>query len=61
LESQLVGKERLIRMVGWNPVTFAYDRISNEEMFVYVQAYYNFESEVVPRVRGVYIVPVSTK
>jgi len=60
LESELVAKERLIRMVGWNPVPFAHQQISDEEIKIYIETYLNFESEVVPRVKGVYTVLVGT-
>ncbi len=58
LESELIGKERLVRMIGWNPVPFAYEWTSPEEILVYVETYFNFESEVVPRVKNVYAVPL---
>ena len=61
LESKLVEKERLIKMVGWNPVPFAYQKTSDEEIKIYIETYLNFESEVVPRVKGVYTATVSTK
>jgi len=61
LDSELVEKKRLVRMVGWNPVPFAYERVSDDEMLVYVETYFNFESEIVPRVKGVYTVTVNTK
>jgi len=60
LESKLVEKERLIKMVGWNPVPFAYQKTSDEEIKIYIETYLNFESEVVPRAKGVYTVLVST-
>ncbi|MFY9457448.1 MAG: hypothetical protein WAP23_00760 [Candidatus Spechtbacterales bacterium] len=61
LQSELIEKKRLIKMVGWNPVPFAYKRISDDEILMYVETYFNFESEVVPRVKNVYVVPVKLK
>jgi hypothetical protein len=61
LKSELVEKERLARMVGWNPVPFAYKKVSDDEILVYVETYFNFESEIVPRVKNVYVVPVKLK
>lgn len=61
LNSELVEKKRLVKMVGWNPVPFAYERLSDDEMLVYVETYFNFESEIVPRVKNVYVVPVKLK
>ncbi len=58
LQSELIEKKRLITMVGWNPVPFAYKRISDDEILIYIETYFNFESEIVPRVKNVYIVPI---
>lgn len=59
LESELIGKERVIRMVGWNPAIFAYQQISDEEIKIYIETHFNFESSIVPRVKGVYTVTVN--
>lgn len=61
LDTKLISKERLISMVGWNPVPFAYQKISDEEMLVLVETYYNYESYLVPRAKGVYITTVSLR
>ena len=45
-------------MVGWNPVPFAIQEISDTEFRVAVETHFNYESSLLPRAKGVYIVPV---
>jgi hypothetical protein len=45
-------------MVGWNPVPFAIQEISDTRFRVAVETYFNYESSLLPRAKGVYIVPV---
>ena len=58
LESSVLYQERLLQMVGWNPVPFAVQRLSNTRFRVAVETHFNYESSLLPRAKGVYIVPV---
>ena len=58
LESTVLYQERLLQMVGWNPVPFAVQRLSNTRFRVAVETHFNYESSLLPRAKGVYIVPV---
>ena len=58
LETRVASKERLLRMVGWNPVPFAMQRLSDQKFRIAVETHFNYESSLLPRAKGVYIVPV---
>ena len=58
LESSVLYQERLLQMVGWNPVPFAVQRLSDARFRVAVETHFNYESSLLPRAKGVYIVPV---
>ena len=58
LESSVLYQERLLQMVGWNPVPFAVQRLSDTRFRVAVETHFNYESSLLPRAKGVYIVPV---
>ena len=58
LESSILYQERLLQMVGWNPVPFALQRLSDTRFHVAVETHFNYESSLLPRAKGVYIVPV---
>jgi hypothetical protein len=58
LDSSIEYQERLLQMVGWNPVPFAIQEISDTRFRVAVETYFNYESSLLPRAKGVYIVPV---
>ena len=58
LESSVLYQERLLQMVGWNPVPFAVQRLSDSRFRVAVETHFNYESSLLPRAKGVYIVPV---
>jgi hypothetical protein len=58
LESTIDYRERLLQMVGWNPVPFAIQELSGQEFRVAVENFFNYESSLLPRAKGVYIVPV---
>ena len=58
LRSSLVSKERLLRMVGWNPVPFAVQRLPDGESRVFIYTYFNYESSLLDRAKGVFIVSV---
>jgi hypothetical protein len=60
LDSALQHQERLLQMVGWNPVPFALQRISEHEFRVGVETYFNYESSLLPRAEGVYLISVDT-
>ena len=59
LNSAIEKSERLLQMVGWNPVPFGWQKLSNTEYRMLVETHYNYESSLMPRAKGVYIVPVS--
>ena len=58
LETSILHSERLLQMVGWNPVPFAVQRLSDTRFRVAVETHFNYESSLLPRAKGVYIVPV---
>jgi len=60
IDSTLESKERLLRMVGWNPVPFAWQDLSGHKFMVAVETHFNYESSLLPRAKGVYIIPVDT-
>ncbi len=59
LDSTIEKSERLLQMVGWNPVPFGYQKLSDAEYRMLVETHYNYESSLMPRAKGVYIIPVS--
>ena len=60
LDWSVEHKERLLQMVGWNPVPFALQRLSGNRFRVAVETHLNYENSLLPRAKGVYIVPVDT-
>ena len=58
LESSIEREERLLQMVGWNPVPFGWQQLSDTQYRVLVETHYNYESSLLPRAKGVYLVPV---
>ncbi|MSQ06711.1 MAG: hypothetical protein EXR54_00415 [Dehalococcoidia bacterium] len=60
LESKVEYRERLLRMVGWNPVPFGWQKTGEHQFLVAVETYFNYESSLLPRALGVYLVPVDT-
>ena len=58
LESSIEREERLLQMVGWNPVPFGWQQLSDTRYRVLVETHYNYESSLLPRAKGVYIIPV---
>jgi hypothetical protein len=60
LDSTVERKERLLQMVGWNPVPFAMQRLSDDEFIIGVETHFNYESSLLPRAKGVYFVAVDT-
>lgn len=58
LASAIEREERLLQMVGWNPVPFGWQRLSDTQYRVLVETHYNYESSLLPRAKGVYIIPV---
>ena len=59
LNSTIEKSERLLQMVGWNPVPFGWQKLSDTEYRMMVETHYNYESSLMPRAKGVYIIPVS--
>lgn len=59
LDSVVEKSERLLQMVGWNPVPFGWQKLSDTEYRMLVETHYNYESSLMPRAKGVYIIPVS--
>lgn len=60
LESTVEGKERLLQMVGWNPVPFVLQTLSDHQVRVAVETHFNYESSLLPRAKGVYILSIDT-
>ena len=58
LETTVEKSERLLQMVGWNPVPFGWQKLSDTKYRMLVETHYNYESSLLPRAKGVYIVPV---
>ena len=58
LDSAIEREERLLQMVGWNPVPFGWQRLSDTQYRVLVETHYNYESSLLPRAKGVYVIPV---
>lgn len=59
LDSTIEKSERLRQMVGWNPVPFGWQKLSETEYRMLVETHYNYESSLLPRAKGVYIIPVN--
>jgi hypothetical protein len=59
LNSTVEKSERLLQMVGWNPVPFGWQKLSDTEYRMLVETHYNYESSLMPRAKGVYIIPVN--
>ena len=47
-------------MVGWNPVPFAWQTLAESKFRVMVETHFDYESSLLPRAKGVYILPVDT-
>ena len=60
LEARVESQRRLARMVGWNPVPFAVQRLGETRYRVGVQTHFNYEASLMPRATGVYFVEVDT-
>ena len=60
LEARVESQRRLARMVGWNPVPFAVQRLGEGRYRVGVQTHFNYEASLMPRATGVYFVEVDT-
>ena len=60
LGSTVARQERLLQMVGWNPVPFVTQRLSEHEFLVATETHLSYESSLLPRAKGVYIVLVDT-
>ena len=58
LDSSIKSQERLLQMVGWNPVPFAQHTLGDGKFLVAVETHFDYESSLLPRAKGVYIVPV---
>ena len=58
LASAIEREERLLQMVGWNPAPFGWQRLADTQYRVLVETHYNYESSLLPRAKGVYIIPV---
>ncbi|MYC28500.1 MAG: hypothetical protein F4X65_00205 [Chloroflexi bacterium] len=59
LGSAVEESRRLLQMVGWNPVPFGWQKLSDTRYRMLVETHYNYESSLMPRAKGVYIVPVN--
>ena len=58
LDSSIRSQQRLLQMVGWNPVPFAQHTLGDGRFLVAVETHFDYESSLLPRAKGVYIVPV---
>ena len=58
LETTIESKERLLQMVGWNPVPFATQTLADGRVRVAVETHLNYESSLLPRAKGVYLLNV---
>ena len=54
-------KERLLQMVGWNPVPFATQTLDGGGYLVAVETHLNYEGSLMPRAKGVYVVAVNAE
>ncbi len=61
LETRVASKERLLRMVGWNPVPFARQTLADGRVRVAVETHLNYENSLLPRAKGVYLLTVDVK
>ncbi len=61
LQSSVERAQRILQMVGWNPVPFAIQRLGDHTSLVAVEANLSFQDSLLPRATGVYIVPVDTE
>jgi len=59
LDSEIRSQQRLLQMVGWNPVPYAIQKLPNGEFLVAVETHFDYESSLLPRAKGVYMVPVN--
>ena len=60
LETIIESRERLLQMVGWNPVPFAVQTLADGRVRVAVETHLNYESSLLPRAKGVYLLDVDT-
>ena len=60
LETIIESKKRLLQMVGWNPVPFAVQTLADGQVRVAVETHLNYESSLLPRAKGVYLLDVDT-
>ena len=60
LDARVESQRRLARMVGWNPVPFAVQRLDDARYRVAVETHFNYEASLMPRATGVYFVEVDT-
>ena len=58
LGSAIESQQRLLQMVGWNPVPFSIQKLPGGQFLVAVETHFDYESSLLPRAKGVYIVPV---
>ena len=58
LDFEVRSRQRLLQMVGWNPVPFAVQKLGDGKFRVAAETYLDYESSLLPRAKGVYILPV---
>ena len=61
LETRVASKERLLRMVGWNPMPFARQALAGGRVRVAVETHLNYENSLLPRAKGVYLLTVDAE
>ena len=58
LDSTIRSQQRLLQMVGWNPVPFAQQTLGKGKFRMALETHFDYESSLLPRAKGVFIVPV---
>jgi hypothetical protein len=58
LDSSIRSKQRLLQMVGWNPAPFAQQTLGKGKFRMALETHFDYESSLLPRAKGVFIIPV---
>ena len=58
LDSTIRSQQRLLQMVGWNPVPFAQQTLDKGKFRMALETHFDYESPLLPRAKAVFIVPV---
>ena len=52
------SQQRLLQMVGWNPVPFAQQTLGKGKFRMALETHLDYESSLLPRAKGVFMIPV---